>query len=36
MALKKPKTETKICYTCHQEKPATTDYFQNEQKLEEN
>ena len=27
MALKKPKTETQICYTCHQEKPATADYF---------
>lgn len=27
MAYKKPKTDTKICGTCHEEKPATTDYF---------
>ena len=27
MAYKKPKTDTQICGTCHEEKPATTDHF---------
>ena len=27
MAYKKPKTDTQICGTCHEEKPSTTEHF---------